>query len=151
MAIITGGARGIGAATAKVFAQNGAHVIIADILDGLGATLADSIGGRYIHCNVAKESDVESAVELALKWKGKLDIMFNNAGISGPPGGSITNLDMDKLKYLLSVNVLGILHGIKYASRAMINAKIKGSIICTSSSAGIANFNLTRIQSRSFV
>lgn len=139
VAVITGGARGIGAATAKVFVQNGAHVIIADILDDLGATLADSIGGRYIHCDVTKESDVESAVELALKWKGQLDIMFNNAGISGPTGGSITSLDMDKVKNLLSVNVLGILHGTKYASRAMIKGKNKGSIICTSSSAGIFN------------
>jgi NAD(P)-dependent dehydrogenase (short-subunit alcohol dehydrogenase family) len=66
VAVITGGARGIGAATAKVFAENGASVIIADILDDLGTSLADSIGGRYIHCDVVNEADVESAVNLAL-------------------------------------------------------------------------------------
>ncbi|PON55171.1 Short-chain dehydrogenase/reductase [Trema orientale] len=137
VAVITGGARGIGAATAKVFAQNGAHVIVADILDDLGAALADSIGGRYIHCDVAKETDVESAVDLAIRWKGQLDIMFNNAGVSGPTGGSITSLDMGQVQYLLSVNVLGMLHGTKYAARAMIRAQNRGSIICTSSSAGI--------------
>ncbi|KAL5566745.1 hypothetical protein UlMin_029909 [Ulmus minor] len=137
VAIITGGARGIGAATAKLFAQNGAHVIVADILDDLGATLADSIGGRYLHCDVSKESDVEAVTELALKWKGKLNIMFNNAGISGPVGGSITSLDMEKFKQLISVNVHGIVHGIKYAARAMIKSGNGGSIICTSSSAAI--------------
>ncbi|KAL5566742.1 hypothetical protein UlMin_029906 [Ulmus minor] len=116
VAIITGGARGIGAATAKLFAQNGAHVIVADILDDLGATLADSIGGRYLHCDVSKESDVEAVTELALKWKGMLNIMFNNAGISGPVGGSITSLDMEKFKQLISVNVHGIVHGINSAA-----------------------------------
>ncbi|KAM0964335.1 hypothetical protein ACFX2C_020395 [Malus domestica] len=136
VAVVTGGARGIGAATAKLFAQHGAHVIVADILDELGATLADSIGGRYIHCDVSKEADVESAVELALKWKGRLDIMISNAGVPGPPG-SITTLDMKQVMHLLSVNVLGAVHGIKYAAAAMINGRRGGSIICTSSSAGI--------------
>ncbi|KAJ7969102.1 Short-chain dehydrogenase/reductase [Quillaja saponaria] len=136
VAVITGGARGIGAATAKLFAHNGAHVIIADVLDDLGATLAKSIGGHYIHCDVAKEVDIESAIELALSWKGQLDIMFNNAGIGGHQG-SITNLDMDQVKHLISVNVYGILHGMKHAARAMIKGGKGGSIICTSSSAAI--------------
>ncbi|KAK2978684.1 hypothetical protein RJ640_009895 [Escallonia rubra] len=135
VAVITGGARGIGAATAKLFAENGAHVVVADILDELGKSLADSIGGQYIHCDVANEADVESAVQLALVWKGKLDIMFNNAGISGP-GGSITNLKMEEMSALLSINVNGVVHGIKHASRAMIG-KGGGSIVCTSSSAAI--------------
>ncbi|GAV86470.1 adh_short domain-containing protein [Cephalotus follicularis] len=136
VAVITGGARGIGAATATLFAQNGAHVIIADILDELGATLADSIGGRYIHCDVAKEDNVESVIQLALTWKGQLDIMLNNAGIPGP-GGSIANLDMERVMNVLSVNVNGVLHGIKHAARAMIHSGKGGSIICMSSSAAI--------------
>jgi len=136
VAVITGGARGIGAATAKVFAQNGAYVVIADILDELGETLANSIGGRYIHCDVTKEAEVASAIQVALSWKGSLDIMFNNAGIAGP-GGSITNLNMEQVKCLVSVNVHGILHGMKYAAQAMIKGRKGGSIICTSSSAAI--------------
>ncbi|GLT55404.1 hypothetical protein SLA2020_285290 [Shorea laevis] len=136
VAVITGGARGIGAATAKIFAQNGAYVVIADILDDLGETLADSIGGRYIHCDVAEEAEVASAIQLAVTWKGSLDIMFNNAGIAGP-GGSITNLNMEQVKYLVSVNVHGIIHGMKYAAQAMIKGGKGGSIICTSSSAAI--------------
>ncbi|XP_057485383.1 short-chain dehydrogenase reductase ATA1 [Actinidia eriantha] len=136
VALITGGARGIGAATAKLFAEHGAHIIIADVLDELGATLANSIGGRYLHCDVAKEADVESAVQLALTWTGQLDIMFNNAGIAGP-AGSITNLQMDQLKALLAINVNGVVHGIKHAARVMIAGGKGGSIICTSSSAAI--------------
>ncbi|EEF40523.1 short-chain dehydrogenase reductase ATA1 [Ricinus communis] len=136
VAVVTGGARGIGAATAKRFAENGANVVVADILDDLGHPLADSIGGRYIHCDVANEADVESAINLALAWKGKLDIMFNNAGIAGPDG-SITNLDMEQVKYLFSVNVNGTLHGIKHAAKAMIKGQNGGCIICSSSSAAI--------------
>ncbi|OIW07330.1 hypothetical protein TanjilG_11964 [Lupinus angustifolius] len=137
VAVITGGARGIGAATATLFAENGAYVVVADVLDDLGATLAESIGGRYIHCDVSKEADVESAINLALAWKGNLDIMFNNAGISGSEG-SITSLDMDQLNHLLSINLNGAIHGIKHAARAMIKSHIKGgSIICTSSPAAI--------------
>ncbi|KAI3444891.1 hypothetical protein Pfo_001556 [Paulownia fortunei] len=136
VAVITGGARGIGAATAKAFAENGACVVIADILDELGAKLADSIGGRYTHCDVSSEPDVERAIQLALNWKGRLDIMFNNAGISGPEG-SITNLKMEQLMALLTINLNGVVHGIKHAARAMIEGKNAGTIICSSSSAAI--------------
>ncbi|KAL2461392.1 Short-chain dehydrogenase reductase ATA1 [Abeliophyllum distichum] len=136
VAVITGGARGIGAATAKLFAENGAHVIIADILDELGAKLADFIGGRYVHCDVSKEYDVEQAIQCALNWKGRIDIMFNNAGIAGL-GGSIMNHKMDEMRALVDINLYGIVHGIKHAARAMIKGKIGGAIICSSSSAAI--------------
>ncbi|KAK4476490.1 hypothetical protein RD792_015644 [Penstemon davidsonii] len=136
VAVITGGARGIGAATAKAFADNGAYVVIADILDELGTTLADSIGGRFTHCDVSIEGDVEQAIQLAIQWKGRLDIMFNNAGISGPEG-SITNIKMEQMMSLFAINLNGIVHGIKHAARAMIQGKNKGTIICSSSSAAI--------------
>nr|GMD29237.1 short-chain dehydrogenase reductase ATA1 [Ipomoea batatas] len=136
VAVITGGARGIGAETAKLLAGNGVDVIIADILDELGAPLAESIGGRYVHCDVSKEADVESAVKFALEWRGKLDIMFNNAGIAGP-GGSIADLQMDQLGSLLAINLNGVVHGIKHAARAMIAGGKGGTIICSSSSAAI--------------
>ncbi|MFS7922499.1 putative oxidoreductase [Helianthus anomalus] len=83
VAVVTGGARGIGGATAKLMAENGAHVVIADILDDLGTSLANSINGRFVHCDVSIESDVEAAVQFAITWKGRLDIMYNNAGIGG--------------------------------------------------------------------
>ncbi|KAM3238593.1 short-chain dehydrogenase reductase ATA1 [Capsicum annuum] len=136
VALITGGARGIGAATARVFAENGAHVVIADILSELGASLAESIGGRYVQCDVSKEEEVESAVKLAVEWKGRLDIVFNNAGIAGF-GGSITNIKIDQMMALLAINLNGVVHGIKHAARTMIAGKHGGSIICSSSSAAI--------------
>ncbi|KAE8710113.1 Short-chain dehydrogenase reductase ATA1 [Hibiscus syriacus] len=136
VAVITGGARGIGAATAKLFAENGASVVIADVLDESGTILAESIGARYVHCDVSKESDVESAIQLAITWKGKLDVLFSNTGIGGT-ASSITDLDMEQAKHLISINLLGNVHAIKHAARAMLRCVSKGSIICTSSSAGI--------------
>ncbi|KAK5837303.1 hypothetical protein PVK06_013113 [Gossypium arboreum] len=71
-----------------------------------GTLLADSIGACYIHCDVAKESEVELAIQLAITWKGKLDILFSNAGIGGI-ASSITSLDMEQVKHLISINLLG--------------------------------------------
>ncbi|MED6134917.1 hypothetical protein PIB30_041401 [Stylosanthes scabra] len=122
--------------TSVSFKENGAHVVIADVLDDLATSLAESIGGRFIHCDVSKEQDVESAINLALSWKGKLDIMLNNAGI-GAIDGSITSLDMEHVKHLLSINLNGTIHGIKHAARAMVKGQKGGSIICTSSAAAI--------------
>ncbi|KAK7374710.1 hypothetical protein VNO80_08147 [Phaseolus coccineus] len=137
VAVVTGGARGIGATAAKLFAENGAHVVIADVLDDLGANVAESIGGRYIHCDVSKEDDVESAINLAVSWKGHLDIMLSNAGIGGPEGRSITTIDMEQVRHLFSINLHGTVHGIKHAARAMIKGQRGGSIICTSSVAAV--------------
>ncbi|CAA7041749.1 unnamed protein product [Microthlaspi erraticum] len=136
VAIITGGARGIGAATARLFAENGAYVIVADILEKEGIHVADSIGGCYVHCDVSKEADVEAVVELAMRRKGRLDVMFNNAGIAVNEG-SITEMDVELVNKLVSVNVNGVLHGIKHAAKAMIKGGGGGSIICTSSSSGV--------------
>ncbi|CAN8277740.1 unnamed protein product [Cochlearia groenlandica] len=136
VAIITGGARGIGAATARLFAENGAYVIVADILEKEGLGVAQSIRGCYVHCDVSKEADVEAAVELAMTSKGRLDVMFNNAGMTVNEG-SITEIDVEMVHKLVSVNVNGVLHGIKHASKAMIKGGAGGSIICTSSSSGV--------------
>ncbi|KAH1040485.1 hypothetical protein J1N35_042228 [Gossypium stocksii] len=98
--------------------------------------LADAIGACYIHCDVAKESDVESAIQLAITWKCKLDILFSNAGIGGI-ASSIISLDMEQVKHLFSINLLSKVHAIKHAARAMLRCSTKGSIICTWSSTGI--------------
>ncbi|KAL5709424.1 hypothetical protein ACHQM5_020114 [Ranunculus cassubicifolius] len=82
VALITGGASGIGEATAKLFSRHGAKVVLADIQDNLGRSLSKEIGSSsssYVHCNVTNESQVQIAVDTAVMKYGKLDIMFNNA------------------------------------------------------------------------
>ena len=82
-AVITGGASGIGAATARLFAEEGCRVLIADIQDEKDERLVDELGGdaRYLHTDVSREADVEAAVGLTVGAFGRLDCMFNNAGI----------------------------------------------------------------------
>ncbi|KAI5424819.1 variant 2, Short-chain dehydrogenase reductase 3b, partial [Lathyrus oleraceus] len=87
VAIVTGGASGIGEDAVKTFVENGAFVVIADINDELGHQLATSIGldkVSYHHCDVRDEKQVEQTVSFTLEKYGTLDIMFSNAGIAGP-------------------------------------------------------------------
>ncbi|PKI69784.1 hypothetical protein CRG98_009659, partial [Punica granatum] len=89
VALITGGASGIGESTARLFARHGAKVVIADVQDQLGLSVCKDIRSdqnqtvSYIHCNVSSETDVKNAVDSAVKNYGKLDVMFSNAGIPG--------------------------------------------------------------------
>ncbi|KAJ1394550.1 Short-chain dehydrogenase/reductase SDR [Sesbania bispinosa] len=135
VALITGGASGIGKRTAEVFAQHGAKVVITDIQDELGHSVSQSIGPStcmYIHCDVTDENRVKHAVETAVQTYGKLDIMFNNAGIGGPNESRIIDNDKADFERMLSVNVTGVFLGIKHAAQAMMPAR-NGSIINTAS------------------
>ncbi|XP_054788360.1 secoisolariciresinol dehydrogenase-like [Prosopis cineraria] len=135
VALITGGASGIGKRTAQVFAEHGAKVVIADIQDDLGQSVAQSIGPShclYVHCDVTDEAQVKNAVDTAVKTFGKLDIMFNNAGISDPNKARIIDNEKADFERVLSVNVTGVFLGIKHAAQAMIPARA-GSIISTAS------------------
>ncbi|XP_006361625.1 secoisolariciresinol dehydrogenase-like [Solanum tuberosum] len=136
VAIITGGASGIGAATAKLFVQHGAKVTIADIQNDLGNSLVYEIGTEHImfvHCNVAIEFDIQNAVDATIAKFGKLDIMFSNAGIAGKPISSIVDVDYDVIKNVFDVNVVGSFLCAKHAARVMISNNTKGSIIFTAS------------------
>ncbi|KAK4354630.1 hypothetical protein RND71_026824 [Anisodus tanguticus] len=140
VALITGGASGIGAATARLFVQHGAKVTIADIQDNLGTSLVQEIGAEnttFVHCNVAIESDVQNAVDATVAKFGKLDIMFSNAGIADKLNSSILEVDYDIIKNVFDVNVAGSFFCAKHAARVMIPAKIKGSIIFTASVATV--------------
>ncbi|XP_059286435.1 (+)-borneol dehydrogenase 1-like [Lycium ferocissimum] len=139
VALITGGASGIGAATARLFVQNGAKVTIADIQDNLGTSLVQEIGTEhtiFVHCNVAIESDVQNAVDATVAKFGKLDIMFSNAGIGDKPNSTILEVDYDIIKNVFDVNVAGSFFCAKHAARVMIPAK-RGSIIFTASVATV--------------
>ncbi|MED6211638.1 hypothetical protein PIB30_075653 [Stylosanthes scabra] len=135
VALITGGASGIGKRTAEIFAEHGAKVVIADIQDELGHALVHSIGpsiSTYVHCDVTDEDQIKRAVDTAVESYGKLDIMFNNAGIADPNKPRIIDNDKADFERVLSVNVTGVFLGIKHASQAMMKAR-SGSIISTAS------------------
>ncbi|KAI9082584.1 hypothetical protein K1719_035453 [Acacia pycnantha] len=137
VAIVTGGASGIGAESVKLFAQNGASVVIADVQDELGNQLAASLASdqvSYHHCDVRDEKQVEQTVAFAVGKYDRLDVMFSNAGTGGSFSG-IMELDLNAFDNTIAVNVRGVAATIKHAARAMVTANIRGSIICTASVA----------------
>ncbi|XP_019199444.1 PREDICTED: secoisolariciresinol dehydrogenase-like [Ipomoea nil] len=137
VAIITGAANGIGATTARLFAHHGCKVIIADIDDKNGLSVADEIGPEYalfIHCDVRIESDVQHAVDTTVSRYGKLDIMFSNAGTAGRRETSILEVNPENINLVFDTNVVGSFFCAKHAARVMIPAK-KGSIIFSASAA----------------
>ncbi|KAG6496503.1 momilactone A synthase-like [Zingiber officinale] len=137
VALITGGASGLGECTAKLFARLGARVVVADIQDHKGRVLCDSLGpdtASYVHCDVTKESDVARAVDAAVARHGKLDVMFSNAGVVGPRQKSFPDCEVDDFQRLLSVNVTGVFLTTKHAARVMTPAR-QGSIVITASTA----------------
>ncbi|GMI86276.1 hypothetical protein like AT3G26760 [Hibiscus trionum] len=139
VALITGGASGLGKATAFEFIKNGAHVIIADIDPRVGGEAADGLGpsAQFVQCDVTVESQVAEAVGVAMEKHGKLDIMFNNAGVPGKVfPHSITELDLDEFDRVMKINVRGVVTGIKHAARVMVPMG-SGSILCTSSISGL--------------
>ncbi|XP_022991623.1 short-chain dehydrogenase reductase 3b-like [Cucurbita maxima] len=137
VALITGAASGIGEETARLFAANGAIVVIADIQDELGQKLAAEIGqnqASFHHCDVRDEVSVEKTVAFTVEKHGRLDILFSNAGKMGPLAG-ILDLDMEEFENTMRTNVKGVTVTVKHAARAMVKSKTRGSIICTSSVA----------------
>ncbi|MBA0799735.1 hypothetical protein Gohar_010231 [Gossypium harknessii] len=143
VAIITGGASGIGKATACLFAKHGARVVIADIQDELGQQVAASIGSQkcsYIHCDVTDEEQVKGIVEWTVQNHGQLDIMFSNAGIFRSNKGTTSNsnqnildLDLAPFDHLFAVNARGMAACVKHSARSMVEKRVRGSIICTAS------------------
>ncbi|KAJ8533898.1 hypothetical protein K7X08_007222 [Anisodus acutangulus] len=142
VAIVTGGARGIGEATVRLFARHGAKVVIADVEDILGNTLANLLSPSsvtYIHCDVTSEEHIKNLIDSTISKYGHLDILFNNAGVLGSQSSqkkSIVNFDPDEFDRVMSVNVRGTALGMKHASRVMI-PQGHGCIISTSSVAGV--------------
>lgn len=139
VAVITGAASGIGAATAKTFVEQGARVVLGDIQDQSGAELAVALGGSdtaiFRHCNVTSEADVEALVDAAVSEFGKIDVMFNCAGIVGAVGPMSTT-PAEEWKLTIDIMVHGVFYGMKHASRHMKEAG-SGSIISMSSTAGV--------------
>ena len=140
VALISGGARGMGAEEALLFAREGAKVVIADVLDE-GRDIAAQIGGGqaiFARLDVTNEGDWQRAVSLAEEVYKRLDILVNNAGVSAV--GGIEDTTEEEWDRVMSVNAKGVFLGTKYAIPAMQRAG-GGSIINISSQLGIVAMN----------
>ncbi|MFN0095274.1 MAG: glucose 1-dehydrogenase [Dehalococcoidia bacterium] len=137
VAVVTGGASGIGEATVRLFVQEGARVVIADVQDQRGLGLAEELGTAtaFHHTNVVAEADIAGAVDLAVSRFGRLDCMFNNAGIVGAVG-PIDETPADEYDFTMNILLRGPFLGMKHAARVM-KAQRSGCIISTSSIAGL--------------
>src|SRR5262245_16775614 len=111
--VITGGASGMGAGTVRRFVEEGARVVIADITDERGRALAKQIGAAavYAHTDVSREEDVAGAIALAVDRWGRLDCMFNNAGLGGIDE-IFEQIPMDGYQQTMDVLVKGVLLGV---------------------------------------
>ncbi len=139
MVAITGAGSGIGKATALLFTREGATVVVVDVNDAAGADTISEINhtqgkGSFIHADVSKESDMERVVDHAVSQYGKLDVMYNNAGIIFVK--QVIDSTEDEWNRLVNVNLKGVFLGSKCAAKHMV-ARKSGSIINTASIYGM--------------
>jgi NAD(P)-dependent dehydrogenase (short-subunit alcohol dehydrogenase family) len=132
VAVVTGGCSGIGLATVRRFAEEGATVVIADLDDAKGQALADELGGLYVHTDVADKADVDNLFKTAYDTYGHIDVAFNNAGISPPEDDSILDTDLEAWDKVQLVNLTSVYLCCKAVLPYMLEQK-KGSIINTAS------------------
>lgn len=145
VAVVTGGASGIGKATVLRFLREGARVVAADYNADSGQKLLDEVAGngdggekslRFVRADVSQEADVEAAVRAAAEEFGRLDIIFNNAGIGGA-FGAVTDIEVDDWDYTFGVLVRGVFLGTKHAVRQFLAQGDGGCVINTASVAGL--------------
>ena len=144
VAVITGGASGMGRSTVLRFLDEGARVVIADFNETNGTAVvaeAENAGHddavRFIQTDVAKEADVEAMIGLATSAFGQVDIVFNNAGVGGAVG-PVWDIEVEEWDYTFDVLTKGVFLGIKHAARAMKQQGHGGTIINTASTAGLS-------------
>jgi NAD(P)-dependent dehydrogenase (short-subunit alcohol dehydrogenase family) len=132
VAIVTGGVGGIGAATVRRFAEEGAKVVVADLADEAGRALADEVEGSYVRCDVTDSEQVGALVETAVSVYGTVDIAFNNAGISPPDDDSILDTGLEAWRRVQEVNLTSVYLCCK-AVLPVMREHGRGSIINTAS------------------
>lgn len=144
VAIITGAASGMGRATALLFAREGARLLLADV-DAAGGEEAAAqarqagAGATFLRTDVSREDDVQALVAAAVRDYGRLDVIFNNAGIEGPTA-RLTEHSLEEFQRVLAVNLTGVFLGIKHALPVMTQQG-SGSIISTASVAGMVGWH----------
>jgi len=132
VAVITGGCSGIGLATARRFAQEGATVVIGDLDTAGGPAIADELGGRFVECNVTDKDQVDGLFAAAKDAYGRVDVAFNNAGISPPDDDSILDTGLEAWQRVQTVNLTSVYLCCKAAIPYMLEQG-GGSIINTAS------------------
>ncbi|MCK9284666.1 MAG: glucose 1-dehydrogenase [Rhodocyclaceae bacterium] len=141
VALISGSARGLGAATAETLAAGGAKIVIADVLDTVGKETAAKLGAdnaMFVHLDVTQEADWEAAIAAAIKRFGSIDVVVNNAGIE--TAAFLSDCTLEDFKRTMEINVGGVFLGVKHAIRAMKPGGASGrggSIVNISSGAGL--------------
>ncbi|MFW6448065.1 MAG: SDR family NAD(P)-dependent oxidoreductase [Halobacteriota archaeon] len=133
VAIVTGGAMGIGRAIAEAFVDAGADVVIADLDEEAGAEVADAIGARFERCDVSEYDEVASVVESTVDRFGHLDVVVNNAGIGSET--SVEDMPLEEWERVMRVNLDGVMHGTKAAMPHL--RETDGSIINMGSIYGL--------------
>ena len=136
VALITGGARGQGAAEARLFAAEGATVVVTDLLDADGAATAGECGGTYLHHDVTSETRWAEVVAEVLRVHGRIDVLINNAGIFKL--GGIANTTLEDYMRVVNVNQVGVFLGMRAVARPMME-RGSGAIVNISSIAGMEN------------
>lgn len=141
IAIVTGAARGMGEATARLFVAEGAKVLLVDVLDDEGAAVAADLGdaAAYRSLDVTDEAQWEAALAETVERFGTPDVLVNNAGVLRP--GPITGFDTTDLRLMLDVNLLGPILGMKVVGAAMADAG-RGSIVNVSSTGGMVGMSM---------
>jgi NAD(P)-dependent dehydrogenase (short-subunit alcohol dehydrogenase family) len=132
VAVVTGGCSGIGLATVRRFAEEGARVVIGDVDDDRGKQVADEVDGSYVHADVTSKEQVDALFATAKDTYGSVDVAFNNAGISPPEDDSILDTDLEAWRRVQEVNLTSVYLCCKAALPYMLEQH-KGSIINTAS------------------
>lgn len=136
--IVTGGANGIGAATAEAVVEEGGRVVVADLDDERGQALAERLGeaARYRRTDVGERAQLQDLVDFAVAEFGQVDLMFNNAGVTGAFHDSFLDDPLDDFERVLRINLASVMWGSQYAARHMAT-RGSGVIVNTASIAAL--------------
>jgi NAD(P)-dependent dehydrogenase (short-subunit alcohol dehydrogenase family) len=142
--VVTGGCSGIGLATVRRFAAEGAHVVVGDVDDAQGPQVAQEVGGVYVHADVTDPEQVESLFAAAHAEHGRVDVAFNNAGISPPQDASILDTGLDAWHRVQEVNLTSVYLCCKAVLPYMLEQR-RGSIINTASFVAVVGAATSQI------
>ncbi|MDO3678949.1 SDR family NAD(P)-dependent oxidoreductase [Paenibacillus ehimensis] len=140
--VVTGGSMGIGEAAVRGFAEAGASVVIADLAEEKGRALenrlaAEGLEARFVQADVGVDADVRNLMETAYTWKGRLDVVYNNAGVAVP--GAAAELSEEDWQRVINVNLGGVFRGCKHALPYMLEQG-RGTIVNCASTQAINGF-----------